>query len=360
MQLPEARLQRTAFLVFAGVIALAFTGLVLRPLLGPVVLGVLTVVVAQPLHRRVERRLGEGTAAAASVSLASLTLLVALPVAGIGRLFAVQLQSVLAEMLGEEQNRSRLVELARQSIEWLSKALRPILGADLDARELAASAVKKVGSGLYEQVPVLLGRLGRLTLGTLLLYLVVFVLLHRGKEILAAVVELSPLEEVHSRRILGRLESTIQGVFLGSLATSLVQGTVGGIGFWLTGFQNQLIWGALIATASFVPFVGTGLVWGPAAVYLAWTGHYGAMAGMLVVGVLVSLVDNLIRPWVIHGQAAVHPLLVFLGLLGGLRSMGPMGLVYGPLVVACFTETVRIYRDEFNPRRPRPAPPPPG
>lgn len=357
MSATETRTERAAFLVFAGVIALAVAWLVLRPVLAPLVLAVLVVVVFRPLHRRIERRLGEGSAWSALTSLLVLTVVVGAPLVGLVKLLNTQVSSVLQEVLGEEENRSRLVELARQYLDWLSQLLQPVLGRTLDTGELLQAALGKVGGGLYERLPDLVGGAGRFALGALILYLVVFVLLLRGKALLDALVALLPMGEAHSHRIFERLKRTIRGVFLGAVVTALVQGGVGAVGFWLTGFRNFLIWGILIAAASFVPFVGTGLVWAPAALYLGLTGHLGAMLGMLAVGAVVSTVDNLVKPLLIHEQAEVHPVLVFLGLVGGFRSMGTMGLLYGPLLVACLTEAVRIYRSDFPPRRQPPAGP---
>jgi predicted PurR-regulated permease PerM len=144
-------------------------------------------------------------------------------------------------------------------------------------------------------------------------------------------------------------------VFVGSLATAVIQGAVGALGFWIAGFQNQLIWGALLAGAGLIPILGTGIIWVPATLYLALAGQTGDALWMLAVGAVVSSVDNLVKPLLIHERAAVHPLLVFIGLFGGLSSFGAMGLLYGPLLVACLTEMVRIYRDDFKPQR-RPAP----
>lgn len=355
MPAAETRSERTAFLVFAGAVAAAFAWFVLRPVLAPVVLAVLLAVIYQPAHRRVERRLGSGSAWSAAASLLVLTLLVGAPVAGVWRLLSAQVRSVLEEVLGEDENRSRLVELARQAMDGLSQLLQPLTGRDFDTGELLQAALTRIGGGLYEHLPDLVGLAGRFTLGALIFYLVLFVLLLRGRELLATLVALLPLGEAHSLRILERLKRTIQGVFLGAMLTSVVQGAVGAVGFWITGFQNFLVWGALIAAASFIPFVGTGLVWGPAAIYLGLTGHLAAMAGMLAVGALVSTVDNFIKPLLIHEQAEVHPVLVFLGLVGGVSSMGPMGLIYGPLIVACLTEALRIYRSDFLPRHPPPA-----
>jgi len=342
------RTERTAFLVFFALVAGAFAWFVLRPFFAPLVLAVLTAVICAPAHRRVERLLGGGTVRAALASTLLLTALVVAPAVKLGQLFLEQAGDVVNELIGPGQTHSRLSALVVQATSWLSDLLRAV-GGQIEADDVRATLLRRLGSTLYDWVPNLFNQAGRLALGLLLFYLVLFYLFFRGDRVMALAVEISPLGESRSRRILRRLEVTVKGVFLGALATALLQGLVGALGFWLTDFENYLVWAALIAVSGLVPVVGTALVWLPAAVYLGLNGQGGAAVAMLAVGAVVSTVDNLLKPLIIHGRAAVHPILVFLAVFGGFSSLGPMGLIYGPLLAACLTEVVRIYREELGP-----------
>jgi predicted PurR-regulated permease PerM len=344
--------ERTAFNVFLAVVGAAFAWFVVKPVLAPLVLAVLTAVIVQPAHRRVERLLGRGTIRAALTSTVLLTALVGVPAVKLGQLFLDQARTVLNELIGPGETHSRISAVVVQWAQWLTDVLHATVGGQIEVRDLSGELLRKLGGAVYEHVPDLFDKLGRLALGALLLYLVLFFLLYRGDRLLALAVEISPLGEGRSRRILRRLEVTVKGVFLGAMATALVQGMVGALGFWLTGFENYLVWAALVAVAGLVPVVGTALVWLPAAVYLGLNHQTGAAVAMLVIGLVVSTVDNLLRPLIIHGRAAVNPVLVFVAILGGLRSMGTMGLIYGPLLATCLTEVVRIYREELGPAVP--------
>ncbi len=343
------RIERRAFLSATTLILAACAWFVLRPILAPVVLAMLTATIVYPLHRRIVQLLGGRRVLAASASTVLLTLVVMAPAFGLVTLFLVQVREVIAQLLGEEAQRSRLVAVAQQYLDWFSQATRSLTGDTLDFEALGHETLRRLGTSLYERIPALFGQAGRVAVGTLLLYVVLFTLLVRGPELVDRLANLLPIGRQRSRRILSRLEGTIKGVFLGSLATALVQGTVATIGFWLLGFENQLVWGVLIAATGIIPVVGTGLIWAPAALYLALTDQSGAALAMLAIGAVVSTVDNLIKPLLIHEQAEVHPALVFIGLFGGLATLGGMGLLYGPLLVACLTEMIRIYRDDFRP-----------
>ncbi len=359
---PE-RAERRAFLAAAGAVMAAFVWFVLRPLAAPLVFAVLTAVIVYPLHRRIGRWVGGRRVAAAILTILALTVLVGLPAVGLAILFALQAQEVVAQLVGEEAARSRLVELANQYVAWASDFAEAAVGEAIDVRALLQESLRKMGTALYGLLPNVVGGAGRFAFGVLLLFLMLFVLLLRGPELLEMLIQILPIGESRSRRILGRLERTIQGVFLGSITTALIQGTVAGVGFWLLGFQNQLVWAVLVAGAGLIPIVGTGLILVPATVYLAFTGQGAEAIAMAAITAVVGTVDNLVKPLLIHERAAVHPLLVFIGIFGGLSTLGGMGLLYGPLLVACLTEMVRIYRLEFR-RQPgattEPAPGPPG
>lgn len=341
--------QRISWRVLWVILSLLFLGYVVRPILAPVVLAMLVAVVFYPVHRRVESMLGRATYGSAMVSMTFLALLLGAPLGGITVLFVIQANDVARELLGDQLDRSRLVELAERSLEEASQFLEPFLGNDLDARAMVEGSLQGFGIFLYEHIPDVVGVIGRLSFSFLITCLVLFYLFLRGTRVLDFVIETLPITETYTRQLLFRLEKTIQGVFLGAILTAVFQGTLGSLGFWVTGFENFVIWGALLAGASFIPFVGTALIWAPAVLYLYMSDHYGNALVMLTFGLVISTVDNLLRALFIYDRATLNPLMIFLSLLGGVQTMGPMGLIYGPLLLACLTEMVRINRSARQP-----------
>lgn len=345
-------LERASWRVFFVATAILFYWIVVRLLLAPVVLAILVTVIFAPLHRRLAARLGTGRARAATASMAAIGLGVGAPAVGIALLFIAQTRALLKELLGEQEVRSRLVGFLVDGTEWLAFHARTLTGAEIDPTSLADQATRQIGGALSTLLPDALGQTGALLLGFVVFQIVLFYLLWRGHELLALAVDLAPIATAHSTLILRRLQRTIQGVFLGGLLTAVVQGLVGGLGFWLAGFANFVIWGMLISIASFIPIVGTSLIWAPVVLSLWLTGHDSQALGVLAVGLVISTVDNLVRALFIHHRSDVHPLLILFSIVGALRTTGLMGIVYGPLLAACLTEAVRIYRVEFTDRRP--------
>lgn len=127
---------------------------------------------------------------------------------------------------------------------------------------------------------------------------------------------------------------TTKAVVYGIVLTAVAQGTLAGLGYWVAGVRAPALLGGITALVALVPF-GTPFVWGSAGIWLLVTGHTVEGIGLLVWGTLVvSSVDNLIRPMVISSATRIPFLLVMFGVIGGLIAFGPVGLFLGPVVLA--------------------------
>jgi predicted PurR-regulated permease PerM len=127
---------------------------------------------------------------------------------------------------------------------------------------------------------------------------------------------------------------TVHAVVFGIVLTALAQGTLAGLGYWAAGVSTPVMWGAITALVSLIPFAGP-IVWISLSAGLFINGETTAAIGLFLWGALVvSWVDNLIRPIVISGPTRIPFLLVFLGVLGGVNSFGLIGLFLGPVILA--------------------------
>jgi predicted PurR-regulated permease PerM len=121
---------------------------------------------------------------------------------------------------------------------------------------------------------------------------------------------------------------------------ALVQGTLGGMAFWVLGITGPLLWGALMALLSLLPAVGAALVWGPVAIYLLSTGSLWPAVGLTAWGVVViGLVDNVLRPILVGKETRLPDYFVLIATLGGLAAFGLNGFVIGPVIAAIFLAT---------------------
>jgi len=145
-----------------------------------------------------------------------------------------------------------------------------------------------------------------------------------------------------------RFRDVTFSTIIGTGLTATVQGVCVGLAFAAAGLANALFWGVVTIIVAILPIVGSGLVWGPAAVALALAGRYGWAIGMALWGILVvGNVDNIIRPYVFRRWARIHPFITVIGAFAGLNWFGLLGLLIGPLAISYFFELIRMYRAEY-------------
>jgi predicted PurR-regulated permease PerM len=176
-----------------------------------------------------------------------------------------------------------------------------------------------------------------------------FFLLRDGPALMAIIRSSSPLPEAYELEIFKKFEDVSYATFYGSLLTAVAQGAAAFLLFLVLGLPAPLFWGAMISLVSLVPIVGAFLIWLPWASYLLLAGLTTRGIVLLAVGgLVVSSIDNVLKPIIIKGRTDMHPLLVFLSVLGGLQVFGFLGVLLGPLLVALFVSFLNFYREEFQ------------
>ncbi|CAM2848605.1 AI-2E family transporter [Vibrio rarus] len=181
-----------------------------------------------------------------------------------------------------------------------------------------------------------------------LMLFVLFFLLRDHETIITAIRHIVPLSRSQEDRLLVEIEQVSKSAVMGSFLTAIAQGVAGGLAMWLVGFPG-LFWGTMMGFASFVPVVGTALIWIPTCLYLLLTGDTGWAIFLLIWSVaVVGSIDNILRPLLMQGGAGMNTLMIFFSLLGGLHVFGLIGLIYGPLIFAITMVLFNMYEEEFN------------
>lgn len=332
-------------------IALLVTGLfveMVRPFILSIVMAGVFSAMAQPLYRRIEAMTGRRRGLASLATLTLLVLIVIIPLAFLLGVFAAQ-----AAKIG--LSASRFVEslLASGSLPGDHLGSLPLMDFLKNYREIiiqrASELVGKAGSLLVEKASGITAFTVSSILQTFVFLYTMFFFLKDGRAILNRFLSYLPLPEGVERRLLDRLTSVTRATVKGVLVIGIVQGALGGTAFWIAGIDGALFWGAVMALASIIPAVGSALVWLPASVILALKGSYMQAAFVLAFcGIVVSGVDNVLRPWLVGRDTRMHELMVFFGTLGGLGLFGASGIIIGPLVAALFTTVWEIYAENLS------------
>lgn len=341
------RFRKAFLLIVVAGITLLFL-MVIRPFLLAVLLAAILAGMTYPLHRWIRNRLGGREALAAVATLLLFLLCVGLPLAGFLAMVANEAVQVSRGAEAWFQEQEDVLAQARRWIERIPYADRLLP----EATELATqfrSLIERTG-------PALMGKLAAATRGTLAFFLQLFVLLYAlffflvdGPEILRTTLHYLPLGPKQEEMLLERFLSVTRATVKGSLLIGVIQGTLAGLAFWVAGVPGAAFWGTVMVVLSVIPALGAAIVWIPAVIYLLVVGETTAGLGLLVwCAVLVSTIDNFLRPRLVGRDAQMSDLLILLSTLGGIILFGAIGFIIGPIVAALFVTIWHIYGETFD------------
>jgi predicted PurR-regulated permease PerM len=344
---PDARFYPRVFaLVAAALLTLAVVRM-LQPFIGAILWSVLLAFLLYPVNRDLRRLVRDRRAVAAALLTIAVIVLVVVPAFLLGVAFTRQ----AAELFRHLQAAAGRYEITRPS-----DLLRiPVVHQLLQwAETVAPVSIEQVQGWLVNAATTLLALVAATSgafvveaLGTLVSLIItlflLFFFLRDGEAIVQRALLLVPLGAERQAHLVEHLSAVTRAVVFGSMITAIVQGTLVGIGFALTGLPSPVVFGVLAMVAALVPLVGTALVWVPAAAVLALQGRWGAAVFMVAWGIaVVAGADNVVRPLFISGRAQISTLPVFLGLAGGVAAFGPIGIVLGPVIVALVLALLRF------------------
>ncbi|MFT3699244.1 MAG: AI-2E family transporter [Kofleriaceae bacterium] len=333
--------QRTA-LRWASIIAIIVISWLILPIGIGILFGTFLAFMVERTHDRLRDRIGARAAAIATVTGASLAL--AATIGGLGWLFVSQ-GTVLAGRLIDAFKPGGVGDRALTALGRLTDRLG-ISQEELADR--ARSAVSSIANRTTEIAGTIASTTGTALLGLFFAMLAMFYVLRNWETITTRAQEVFPLKPEYTRALFEEFRSAGKTTLLGTIGTSLAQGILATIGYWLGGLPQPLFFGAATAVASFIPAVGTLLVIVPVTIVLFlldMPGHAAIeLAWSIVFVIFVS--DYVIRPRLVRGEAKVPALVTFAALFGGVETFGLKGLVVGPVLMSLALAVLRIYGQE--------------
>ena len=348
---PRSRAEKLWF----GVLAVFATALFLSvvwPFRAPIFLAaVLAAVLQQPLEKTVALLRGRRRIAAALVTLGVL-LVIVLPLASVAG-FAAHQAVTGFEYLRDTMGVSSVQELKTAQLPPQAEAA---LDKALGFLHVTRAQVQEGASGLGERAkeiaPEVLKSSGRMAFHTVLMLLAFYFLLVDGRRVIRWLWNVSPLQAEKTEELINEFHSVATGSIVGTVASAVIQGVLAGIGFGIFGVPHAFFFGLLTAISSFVPIIGTALVWVPAVGLLALSGHTGAAIGLAAwCAIGVVGVEHIGKPLLLRGISGgeMHTGLMFLALLGGLEVFGLLGVILGPLIVSFFVSLMRMIERDAEP-----------
>ena len=336
-----------ATLLIVLAIALYVCWLMLQPFFNVLLWAAVLAVVFYPMHRRIRART-RNPALAAGLSTLLVIVFILLPVTFIT-------VAVVRELSGAAAGfQNGMAQFSLASLPWVGSImdwLDDYIHIDREAaQEFVVERLQTWGTALAGSTLVVVGGAVGAIVQMLFVVFTLFYLFRDGERIRHAAYELLPIERVQAHDIAVRTRDVIGATVNGVLVIAAIQGTLGTLIFTILGLPSPLLWGVVMFFLSMIPMAGAFLVWVPAALYLAFTGHYIKAGILFGWGMLViSSIDNFLSPRLVGQRASLHELLIFFAVLGGLQVFGVLGLVLGPVVVAITLALIEMVRQAHRP-----------
>jgi predicted PurR-regulated permease PerM len=335
----------TRLLLYGVVVGLAIW--MLLPFVMPLILGSITASIFLNLKPRLPDRLTRSPNLFAALATLTSLLVMVLP------LFLLLLLAGL-----EALNFIQFIQdmLATNGFNYLGKKLNGLeiqlnhqlkaFGASFDFKSIqqdALAQLQNVGSLLYNNALHLLNNTFMIGLTTFYFLFITFFLIRDGEQISGLVKQLLPFDRKTTQKLVDAVEHVGQTVLVGGMISSLIFGALMAVVFSLFGFGSPLMWGILLGILSLIP-LGTFAVYIPCLIYLIFSHSLWVGLGFLVVVQIIEqvLFYVVIRPKFIDSRTRMYPLAIFLAIVSGITSFGPIGLVYGPLIMAALLALLEL------------------
>jgi len=327
------------FLIAVLLVFVVLTTLLFSGFLAPIIIGALLAALGARWYKRILNALNGRESPASFIMVSIMILLVVVPLI----LVVVFLSTEAFNLFIFAREEVNLNEIITAIETTLSKFNITIDVASLIKNQFLP-AVQNFGLYLSQQLGAFLSNTARLVIGFFIAFITAYYLLKDGGRLGAFFIKVSPLKTADELFIFKTFKGVGEGLFLGVFSIALIQGIFGGLGFWLFGLGAPVIWGAMIMILGIIPLLGGSLVYVPATIYFLAIGKPGVAIGFLIYNILyVAITENVLKPKLISGQMRVHPFLVLISILGGIKIFGILGIIYGPLIVAIFIGLLNIY-----------------
>ncbi|MFH1915826.1 MAG: AI-2E family transporter [Nanoarchaeota archaeon] len=318
-------------------VLLILSAFIIRPLFAYIILGFVLAYIFRPLHKWLYEKTQKKNFSATTITILILIVLV------------IPALSLLYTLFNQAKNAWNGLAAFSTTLGQLSTYLSHYLGKTIDLQVYAQGIVSRIAQFVVEEKgPSFISDVGDIILGLFVMFMVMFYMFRGGRQFFTELRELIPLKRHHKIKLFSEIESMLHAVIYGQILIAIVQGVLLGIGLFVAGVPNAYFWTFVSIIICFIPYIGTPIIFVPASLYLFLSGHTGAAIGLLIYGfVIVTNIDNIIRPRIIGKRAKVHPLLVLLGVIGGLKLFGFIGLIIGPLVLSLVVVFLRFYAQDF-------------
>ena len=309
------------FLISFFVIVIILAFLLLKTLLAPLLVSVVTAYLFYPLYKKINLKIK-------NKSIVSLIMIIILLF-----LLTTPLVFIVNSLVGEATSLYNIVKS-------LDIQLDPNIQEAVNEGLLY---VVNVASSFILSIP-------NKILSLVISLFILFYLFRDGETILKKLKALIPLEKKQKDLLFDETKNIVGAVIYGLVLTGIIEGIIGAIGFFIFDIPSPILWGFAMMILTILPAVGTSLIWIPAGIIKLLNNDLFNGIGILIYGALIiTSVETILKPRLIGKKAKIHPLIIILGVFGGLKLLGFIGIILGPLILAILTVLVKfIGKNKFK------------
>lgn len=340
------KLQQYFFFALLAIVSVAFL-YIIHDYLMPVFWAVVFAILFLPLQKRVVK-LVKFPSLASALSLILILIVIFLPLTVIGSLVFKESLTLYQQISVTNPDGTVTVDLFERFGESLT-FFEQFGFSETEAKERLVSYASAATEWLSSQVLSFGSKTFVITLQFFIMLYLLFFFLRDGARIKKRLMEILPLGDKREARLIAKFASTTRAVVKGTLIVGVVQGAIGGLLFSIAGIKGAVLWGVFMTVLSVIPALGTVIVWLPAGLILLATGSI--WQGMLILiggALIVSLIDNILRPILVGRDTKMPDAIILISTLGGLSVFGLTGFVIGPIMAGFFIVLWNMFEEEYH------------
>ncbi len=345
-----AKIRSLLFILFLGMVTVGFVYL-LKPFFYPIFWSAIIASLFYPVYKKINNKIKHNSTSSL-FTICLVLVLIIVPVTLLGSLLLRETFDIYNSL---SQNEGPVVSIVKNVIAGIQN--NPITDRFNINEQQVTAKLTEVAKIVTDYVFTAAKNLTQNSLTFLIMFIIMiytlFFFLKDGEQMLKKLAHISPFDSKHELVMYKKFTSTARAALKGTFIVGTIQGILGAILFYAAGIEGALILGIIMILFSIVPGFGSYVVWLPAAIIMFIIGNTWQGIMILLVGtLLISTIDNFIRPILIGKDTQMHPLLILYSTLGGILFFGISGFVIGPIItaflVALWEMYERYYQDELT------------
>ncbi len=331
------------------VIFLVISFFIIKPILLSIFLGGLLAYLFYPVTAFIQSKMNNKVI---PPLLVSVTVLLLLAIFGTILLKAMVEQSYTLFITGKQRITAGLFENCTNQF---CMAIKGVI-TNLDLKFQLQDTLRAFTNWIVRRGSAIIIGLPKFVLSVFIVFFTMFYFLKDGSEFSQKMGKFLSIKDSKYLFIMKRLKEIIYGLIFGNILVAIIQGTLGAVGFLIFGIPSPVFWGFMMSLLALVPSLGTGIVWFPASLILFLNGLFQNDNGLMIKGILlfvysailVSGIDNILKPKLVGAKAKIHPAIIFVGIFGGFLFFGAWGIILGPLILSLTTVLIECFIVEKN------------